>query len=369
MNLRINFLIIGFILIIIKMNINSDLVFCENSIIANHNSVAEFENISEGLLPYTIPIRLMFQHASVGGTIDDGLDCIQGTRNNPEECDDYPDYKYDRRNWEFQPRGNSGWYGKINDFINGVESQKDKFDIFSFKYCYLDGIDGLQEPCGSIYDKQKVEKAWTSLRDSMETLEKRYPEKKFIWWTIPLTQVGMFCTDTLNLLIRNHAITHGKYLFDIADIEAYDTLNNHVLNQNGWEMAFKPYCGEQQPGATNCHPNWLGKIRLAKAFWWMMTKIAEKDFTGNEEYNSDSNVIYIRFDSGTLRIKFNEINGKIKLLNIYDIMGQRLYFNKTFDTGSVNELNINCEQYINGLYLITFSDRMNFYTHKFIISD
>ena len=104
-------------------------------------------------------------------------------------------------------------------------------------------------------------------------LETKYPDKQFIWWTIPLTQSGQRCTDTLNYLIRKYAVENNKILFDIADMESWDTLNQHRTNANGWEVAFSFYCGEAPPGPS-CHPNWTGSILIAKAFWWMMASIA-----------------------------------------------------------------------------------------------
>ncbi|OGU37933.1 MAG: hypothetical protein A2X61_15285 [Ignavibacteria bacterium GWB2_35_12] len=358
------------ILIFPFINSSNVKLYAVNPLIADHNSVSEFENIPDSLLPLAIPIRLMFQHASVGGTVNDGLDCVQGSRENPKECDEFPDYKFDRRNWEFQPRGNSGWYGKINDFVEGVDSQIDKFDIFSFKYCYLDGLDGLQEPCGSPFNITKTMQAWNTLKDSMETLENRYPNKKFVWWTIPLTQIGMYCTDTLNTLIRNYVRENGKILFDIADIEAYDTINIHQTNPNGWELAFKSYCGEQQPGAQACHPNWLGKLRLAKAFWWLMTKIADTSITDVIETNSgfSNNFFNVQIQDNSLIIHLkNETNGFVNV-SLYNMMG-RLIVSRIESHTANGKIEINTNNFTFGLYFLTVSNGESVVTEKIIIDE
>lgn len=245
------------------------------AVLADHTVISLFDSLPDSIVSKAAAITLMFRHASVGTTINDGLNCLQGTRTNPTICTTFPDYKYDRRKWVFEPRGNSGWYGKINDFVSNVHSQVDTYEIFSFKYCYLEGLDQVAEPCGGgNFNPALVKKAWDSLRTNMEKLESKYPEKLFIWWTIPLTQVGMHCTDTLNFLIRKYCRDNNKVLFDIADIEAWDTNGQHVISPAGYEMAFKGYCGEQQPGAQACHPNWTGKVLLAKAYWWMMCSIS-----------------------------------------------------------------------------------------------
>jgi len=240
------------------------------AIIADHRSVDLFSQIPESRLISLSNFRLVFRHASVGTTIDNALDCLQGTRTNPAECATYTDYRFDRRKWVFQGRPNSGWYGKINDFVTEVNAQKNSFDILTFKFCYLDGLDGLQEPCGSIFSQQKMKQAWDYYRINMDSLEKANPSKFFVWITIPLTQVGQFCTDTLNSLIRSYCRQQGKILFDIADIQCHDNAGFLQKSAQSWQVAYKPFCGEQQAGAQACHPNWDGGIRIAKAFWWMM---------------------------------------------------------------------------------------------------
>jgi hypothetical protein len=243
-------------------------------IIADHSVVSEFDQIPESAIQAAASIRLMFRHASVGTTVNNGLDCLQGTRDNPAECTLYPDYNYDRRNWSFQMRGNSGWYGKVDDFVTEVSSQLGLYDAFSFKYCYLDGLDQLAEPCGGPpLDPAKVDQAWDYLRSSMELLEANNPGKIFIWWTIPLTQPGQLCTETLNGRIRDYVRANGKILLDIADIESHDTAGVHYTNTEGWEVAYAPHCGEAPPGPA-CHPNWTGCLLIAKAHWWMMARIA-----------------------------------------------------------------------------------------------
>jgi hypothetical protein len=243
-------------------------------LIIDHTSASKFTTIPDSILTSIIAQKLMFRHTSVGTTINNGLNCIQGTRTNPAECKLFPPYKYDRRNWVYELRGNSGWYGKITDFVNAVNIQIDTYDIFGFKYCYLDGLDQVGVPCGgSNFSPTLVKKAWDSLRTNMDYLENKYPDKLFVWWTIPLTQPGQRCTDTLNYLMRNYAQQNKKILFDIADIQSWDTLNQHLTNANGWEMAFSGYCGEKPPGPS-CHPNWTGSIILGKAFWWMMASLA-----------------------------------------------------------------------------------------------
>lgn len=263
----------------------------DKPIIIDHNAITKFDSIDDTTLQKVIQLRMMFRHASIGFAISDGLDCLQGTK--PQaECKVYPQYKYDRRNWSFQGRENSGWYGKVDDFTKEVELQINDFDIFSFKYCYLDGLDELAEPCGKPLNSEKIIKAFSYLRDNMEMLEAKYKNKYFVWWTVPLTQIGQICTDTLNHFIREYCKNNNKILFDIADIECHDTLGKLVTNSYGWEIAFKPYCGEQKPDAQACHPGRLGALIIAKSIWVMMTEILERMSLTNVEDNLLQNVSF-----------------------------------------------------------------------------
>lgn len=302
------------------------------TIIIDHNSINDFEQIPENILQEASIIKLMFRHASVGGTINNGLDCIQGTLKHPSECTKFPAYKYDRKNWIFQPRANSGWIGKIDDFVNEVKKQINDFEIFSFKFCFLDGLDETAEPCGKPFNMTKTEQAWNYLKNSYETLESTYPEKIFIWWTIPLTQTGQYCTEEMNSRIRNYCKNNSKILFDIADIEAYDTLGNHITNNQGWEAAFSGYCGEQKPGAAACHPNWTGKLLLAKSFWVMMSLIAEENLLNVKDINfKNSFLIYpnpIVHNKINIYINYKSNSYiKIDLINSLGILIDKLYSN------------------------------------------
>ncbi len=303
-------------------------LYSQTPLIVNHTAIEKFKDIDENNLSSVARLRLVFRHASVGTTINNGLDCLQGTRSNPKECIQYPPYKYDRRNWKFQPRGNSGWQKKIDDFIQVVRDSIDKYDIFSFKFCYIDGLDETAEPCGKPFNQDKTNSAWNYLKDAYEYLETEFPNKTFIWWTIPLTQVGQYCTEQLNQKIREYCWSNGKILFDIADIEAHDTSGTHCVNPQGWEIAFKDYCGESQPGAQACHPNWLGSILIAKAFWYMMDRISSSISSAVSAVGNDLLVIP-NPASNSVRLTLNSelvYPVEVKIFNVLGLANLDLQF-------------------------------------------
>ncbi|MCX7736080.1 MAG: T9SS type A sorting domain-containing protein [Candidatus Kapabacteria bacterium] len=340
-------------------------LYSSKPIIIDHTCIQKFESIPEAVLPDLAKLRVMFRHASVGTTINNALDCLQGTRNNPAECKNYPPYKYDRRNFQCQARGNSGWYGKVDDFVTEVQNQLNDFDIFSFKYCYLDGLDGLQEPCDK--DFKSVQKAWNYLRDKMEFLEKKYPNKIFVWWSIPLTQVGQLCTDTLNNMIRNYVKQNNKILFDIADMQCYDENGNYQVNSNGWEIAYKPFCGEQQPGAQACHPNWTGSIRIAKAFWWMVYQLSNIELEVDGQRLDETDVSIIFQSDNSLRFQFNPSNMPITDIMIYNLLGNIiLNYSGNELQKSNNEIHFDALNLPDGVYLLKISSQNKSILKKFV---
>lgn len=243
-------------------------------IIINHASVEAFNSIPDNNINIASDIKMLFLHASIGSQITIGLDCLAGTRTNPQECTGYPKDRLNRDNFVFRGFTKGGFYGKVNEFDETSRNEIDNYDVFSFKYCYLEGLDLLQEPCGKDNNTETIRKSFEHFINKMESLEADYPEKLFIWWTIPLTQVGQACTDSLNALIRQFANAHNKILFDIADMESHDTNNIALRTDKGLEYAFKYYCGEQKPDAQACHPSWPGKILIGKNFWVLLNELA-----------------------------------------------------------------------------------------------
>ncbi len=258
--------------------------FCTQSSTAqrriDHASLSQFPLIPEHYRVEAAGLRSLVRHASVGVTVDNGLNCLQGTK---KGCTEFAPYTYDRRSWVFQIRPNEGWYKKVSEFCEHMRSSLDSFDVFSFKFCYLDGLDMIDEPCGAKVPPTpaKVEKAWLHLRDSMEAMERLAGNKTVVWWTIPLTQSGQACTDEMNSRIRSYCAEHNKWLFDIADLECHDTLGLVHRNSSGYEVAWKPFCGEQAADAQACHPNDKGSVQIAKAFWLLMARIAGWESTSS----------------------------------------------------------------------------------------
>jgi hypothetical protein len=125
----------------------------------------------------------------------------------------------------------------------------------------------------------------------MAQFEVEYPAMRFIYMTGHTDGSGE--TGTLNQRnnqVRDYCRANGKVLFDFADIESYDPDGNYYLNlqctdncdywvngvQHNWA---NEWCAAN-PGSELCascscaHSQSLNCNVKARAFWWMMARLA-----------------------------------------------------------------------------------------------
>lgn len=225
------------------------------AIIVDHNAVDQFAAIPDGYVSAASATRIMVRHASVGYGISWGLDCLGGAFAGNPLCRE--DAKYDRTNFSFQFRSNPTPEEKVDDLVTQTALQLNSFDAFTMKYCYIDAL----------FENHPD---WEYYRSKMEQLEAQYPDKKFVWWTIPLTTDGFPGADWFNSQVRAYAIAHNKVLFDIADIQTHTPAGVRVTNSQGNEICYSQYTDETH----TCHLNETGGVRVGKAFWYMMARLA-----------------------------------------------------------------------------------------------
>ena len=228
------------------------------AIIIDHNCI-DLSVIPEDSVTAAASLRLLLRHASVGQGIGWGLDCLAGLKPTNASCSCFPPGEYDRTNWVLEARMGNG-RSKIDDLVAQVSARADEFDVFTMKYCYIEAL-GDHHP------------EWEYYRTQMESLEAQYPDKRFVWWTIPLTRDGQPGTDAFNALVRSYCAAHGKILFDIADIECHDPSGVKQTNAQGDETICQDYTKEIHAG----HLNVEGRIRVASALWRLMAAIADDE--------------------------------------------------------------------------------------------
>lgn len=227
------------------------------AIIADHTVVDRFEDIPAWAVQAASSLRALQLHASTGNAVSSqGLNYLDGTRSGSP----YPLYYYDRRRWTFEwwpDTMDKTFRAKVDQFGQTVAARHASYDVFGMKLCYQDWF-GLD---------------FAYYRDRMLSLEQAHPGKTFIWWTQPIrndwsSQQPGTCEllQTFNNAVRAYARANNKPLIDIADIESHDPAGNRCFTT--CETKCAPVYG------TNPHPNAELAIRVAKAYWWTLARVA-----------------------------------------------------------------------------------------------
>lgn len=123
----------------------------------------------------------------------------------------------------------------------------------------------------------------------MDQLEREFPGVVFVYMTGHLDGSGVYGNLNLrNNQIRDFCKRNKKILFDFADIESYDPEGNSYLDknandncdyrENGMRKNWANEWCESNPGECSqypcAHSKSLNCDLKAKAFWWMLARIA-----------------------------------------------------------------------------------------------
>ncbi|MBR9975187.1 MAG: hypothetical protein KFF77_06370 [Bacteroidetes bacterium] len=272
-------------------------------ILVDHTSVALFEFIPPQYAEAAARLRLLFMDRSVGGNIDQALGCLASLHADaPNFCrrwqhrdsayavdprEVYWEGRWDRSRWryEFWP---SGCSEDADCFISFIEPRIDSFDVVGFQHSYLavtpgSGInDAVNGYFGSRGDRGAA---------SYAAFAARHPEKTVLWWTSSLARgIGSPESEAFNDAMRAFAAAHDLVLFDVADILSHDPQGNPCFdNRDGVTYLDEnhPDDGRDIPAicpqyTTETEGGHLGSIsaggiRVAKAFWVLMARIAGWD--------------------------------------------------------------------------------------------
>ncbi len=272
----------------------------QTGLVVDHNAVILFDQIPDEYLQTAGELLLFHRHASVGANIRMGLDCMANVfperpyapnitqiAKRPSWCDQgleseeiIYDEKYDSSNWNFelhsQPNANPGWYNKANYFIGRMENlgPEENYNFASFNFGYVEDPSIINH----FFLADNPDDRFPNVAD-LEALEDQFPETEFIWWTMALARWSEPHHEEFNQQLRNYTLTHGKILFDIADIESHlpdgtpCTGVDRNENPNDIEALCDIYTSEPVGG----HLNALGSLRMAKAMWVLMAHLAGWD--------------------------------------------------------------------------------------------
>lgn len=243
------------------------------AIIADHTAIGRFASIPSSSLTAAAAIKTLFMHQSTGNNIEFlGLECLAGLRgdesNYPQECITYAQnvyVPYDNRkwNWKLWDEPMADAIAKTDQWFSVANAQQSNYQVLGMKFCYVDGWN----------------QDFEYYRQQMESLERTYPQKKFIWTTSALWAKSELdsgaapiasCENIqdFNQQLRTYARANNKILYDLAAIESHD-LNGNLCQSNGCEALCNGYYSD-----GGGHPSNEGSIRLAKGFWWLMARIS-----------------------------------------------------------------------------------------------
>jgi hypothetical protein len=189
--------------------------------IIDHTSVAGVAGLPQSTMDAVGQQKWLFTHASVGANIIEGMNALHSanpTRYQLQTATAYmtappPEPTEPGTVYEIN-RGNPGWSMKFSDFESLVNNDwhSPTVDFAMDKLCY---IDQTADPAVYI--------------STMSALEASNPATTFVYTTMPLT-TGEDSDNVLrnryNIAVRLFCNSNDRLLFDIADIEAYDSAGN-----------------------------------------------------------------------------------------------------------------------------------------------
>ncbi len=137
--------------------------------------------------------------------------------------------------------------------------------------------------------------------DTMAQFETEYPAMRFILMTGHTDGSGEAGNlNQRNNQVRQYALANGKVLFDFADLESYDPDGNYYLNLacndncdysgGNWAVQWcAAHPGDPLCASCSCaHSQSLNCNVKARAFWWMMARLA--GWLGPADSDNDGDV-------------------------------------------------------------------------------
>jgi hypothetical protein len=282
------------------------------AIVVDHTSVALFDSIPEAYLQAAADLHMLFVDRSVGMNIDSGLTCLSypspeaapiGCRRfdhpDPTFSVDLEDIRWDRPEgynrdrWHYQSWplvGCHGWYQALGCYFDLVEPVVDQYEVISYQFSYLEVASGStieDQPGGFFWDNANLDDVY-----DLEAFEAQHTDKTFIYWTTSLSRsIETEEAQIFNNQMRQYAADNNKILFDVADILSHDPDGNPCYDNrdgvpydNGTNSENYPDDGLSLPAICQHYTSEVngghlqsvsaGKIRVAKAFWVLMARLA-----------------------------------------------------------------------------------------------
>jgi hypothetical protein len=144
-----------------------------------HNQTTMIEPINKSDLQRVAGLRILFAHQSVGGNILDGVHTLAADKAVALQVTEAADLAPSTPGmFHFQIGTNGNPEGKISDFQAVFHDKSPNLDIAMLKLCYID--------FNAKTDSAAIAKRYIH---TIESLQARYPQTKFVAVTTPLTTV------------------------------------------------------------------------------------------------------------------------------------------------------------------------------------
>jgi hypothetical protein len=291
-------------------------------IIVDHTSLPLFDQIPDQYVTAAANMLMMYVDRSVGANINEGLDCLAHPSDEaaPTSCKRFnhvvPQYSspasevnwsraggYNRSNWDYYgwpgtsippelPCGTDTglWFNKLECFIRYTDANPTRYRVYSYQFSYLEveNTSDITSPTSGFFVSQPNRYDVTDL----EALEARHPGLIFIHHTTNLARgIGTQVSTDFNNQLRQYVRTRNKAMLDVADIESHDPSGNPCYDNRDGVAYSAGGASENYPNDGVNHPAICqhytresdgghlgnpdpGKIRLAKAFWILMARLA-----------------------------------------------------------------------------------------------
>lgn len=214
------------------------------------------------LVDTSYPERLIFQHASVGGTIAWGVYCQMDQRIFGETCKPYDletggiPYSMGQFTDVYFTTGST----KLEQFEALVHSSSSSYDVFAFKYCYLD-----------------CSKTFGPTQELYERLADQYPTKTFVMTTMALlpnlevNAASLVGINSYNSAARAYMesdyVPENVWMVDVASMESHLPSGEYCANEAG-EYLCDAWRGSLT--GTGGHISKPGGEWISRLFWVLL---------------------------------------------------------------------------------------------------
>jgi hypothetical protein len=242
------------------------------AIIADHNAADDFDIIPSCWIERAKQqFRIAYEHTSHGSQLSTGLAALENLKGSPYYIGTGSKdlYFHDDAMASYatsaEDLGYSGWSTATRNYLNSHSN----INVIMWSWC------------GQVNDHENDMDS--HYLNPAESIKKDYGVE-FIYMTghLESNQAVKYAND----LIRNHVQEVNGILFDFADIEKYDPAGNAYLYGTDACEWCSTWCSANSDdgcsGISCTHSHSYNCYRKARAFWWMMARMAGWDGTAND---------------------------------------------------------------------------------------